>query len=147
VNQLNRRLTKNIRDAITVNRTRLDNISQKSIFRNPETIYEIKWMNLDNLVNRLTFTSQNIITQNRNKLLKLESSHVLKNPKQITDKKRERYLKNLNKLEVLNPLLTLKRGYAIAKSDDKVISSVKDVEVGDEVDIEFDDGIINTKVI
>lgn len=147
VNQLNRRLTKNIRDAITVNRTRLDNISQKSIFRNPETIYEIKGMNLDNLVNRLTFASQNIITQNRNKLLKLESSHVLKNPKQITDKKRERYLKNLNKLEVLNPLLTLKRGYAIAKSDDKVISSVKDVEVGDEVDIEFDDGIINTKVI
>lgn len=147
VNQLNRRLTKNIRDTITVNRTILDNISQKSIFRNPETIYEIKGMNLDNLVNRLTFASQNIITQNRNKLLKLESSHVLKNPKQITDKKRERYLKNLNKLEVLNPLLTLKRGYAIAKSDDKVISSVKDVEVGDEVDIEFDDGIINTKVI
>lgn len=147
VNQLNRRLTKNIKDTLTVNRTRLDNISQKNIFRNPETIYEIKGMNLDNLVNRLTFASQNIITQNRNKLFKLESSHVLKNPKQITDKKRERYLKNLNKLEVLNPLLTLKRGYAIAKSGDKVISSVKDVKSGDEMDIEFEDGIINTKVI
>ena len=56
-------------------------------------------------------------------------------------------LKNFNKLEVLNPLLTLKRGYAIAKSGDKAISSAKDVKSGDEVDIEFDDGIVNTKVI
>ena len=56
-------------------------------------------------------------------------------------------LKNFNKLEVLNPLLTLKRGYAIAKSGDKVISSVKDVKSGDEIDIDFDDGTVNTKVI
>ena len=35
----------------------------------------------------------------------------------------------------------------LTKLNDKVISSVEDVEVGDEVDIEFDDGIINTKVI
>ena len=48
---------------------------------------------------------------------------------------------------MLNPLSTLKRGYSIAKTKEKVITSVKDVEVGDEVDIEFDDGIINTKVI
>ena len=48
----------------------------------------------------------------------------------IKDKK-DAYLKNFNKLEVLNPLLTLKRGYAIAKTEDKVISSSKDVKVGD----------------
>jgi len=41
----------------------------------------------------------------------------------------------------------LKRGYAIAKTEDNVISSVKDVKVGDEVDIEFEDGLVNTKVI
>ena len=53
----------------------------------------------------------------------------------------------VNKLEILNPLLTLKRGYSIAKIDDKVISSAEDVKSGDELDIEFDDGTINTKVI
>lgn len=102
---------------------------------------------MDNLVGNLNFTANKIITENKNKLFKLENSHILKNPKQITKRKEERYLKNLNKLEVLNPLLTLKRGYSIAKSNDKVISSSKDVKVGDEVDIEFDDGTINTKVI
>ena len=48
---------------------------------------------------------------------------------------------------MLNPLSTLKRGYSIAKSEGKIISSAKDVKKDDEIDIEFDDGIINTKVI
>ena len=48
---------------------------------------------------------------------------------------------------MLNALRTWKRGYSIAKSKDKVIKSVKDVESGDEVDIKVDDGTINTTVI
>lgn len=147
VNLLNHRLNKNITDKITLNRTQLANISQKNILKNPESIYEIKEMNLDNVVSKLSFASKTIISHNWNKLFKLENSYVLTNPKEITKKKRDKCLKNINKLEVLNPLLTLKRGYSIAKTGDKVISSVKDVKVGDEVDIELDDGTINTKVI
>lgn len=147
VNQLSQRLNKSVNDKITLNKTKLDNISQKNIFKNPESIYEIKGMTLDNIVNKLGFSSKNIISQNRNKLFKLENAPLLQNPNEITKRKQDALLKNINKLEVLNPLLTLKRGYTIAKSGDKVISSAKDVEVGDEVDIEFDDGIVNTKVI
>ena len=192
VGQLNRRAKKSINDKITLNKTKLNNVCEKNILKNPESIYEIKGMNLDNLINRLSFTSKNIISknkttliklenspifknpesmhkfkridlnnvvnklnmasnniisENRNKLFKIENSHILKNPNDITRKKRDECLKNINKLEVLNPLSTLKRGYSIAKTNEKVITSVKDVEVGDKVDIEFDDGIINTKVI
>ena len=192
VSQLDRMAKKSINDRITLNKTKLNNISEKNILKNPESIYEIKGMTLDNLINRLSFTStniisknkntlvklensqifkhpesmhkfkridldnvvnklnmasNNIISQNRNKLFKIENSHILKNPNDITKKKRDECLKSINKLEVLNPLSTLKRGYSIAKTKEKVITSVKDVEVGDEVDIEFDDGIINTKVI
>ena len=192
VNQLNRRVNKSINDKITLNRTKLDSISQKNILKNPESIYEIKGMHLDNLVHKLSFSSKNIIAKNKNKLIMLESSgifknpdsmyklkgikldnlvsklnftatnlinenknklfriensHILKNPEGIVKPKKDTYLKNFNKLEVLNPLLTLKRGYTIAKSGDKVISSAKNVKSGDEVDIEFDDGIVNTKVI
>jgi exodeoxyribonuclease VII large subunit len=125
----------------------LENISQKQIFKNPESIYEIKEMNLDYLINKLDFASKNIISENKNKLFKLENSIVLKNPKEITKPKRDAYLRNIEKLEILNPLLTLKRGYTIAKAGDKVISSAKDVKTGDKLDIEFDDGTINTQVI
>jgi exodeoxyribonuclease VII large subunit len=147
VNHLQEKINKSINDKISINKTKLEHISQKNIFKNPESIYEIKGMTLDNLVNKLGFASKNIISQNRNKLFKIENSHILRNPEEITKKKRDACLKNINKLEVLNPLLTLKRGYSIAKSNEKVITSVNDVKTGDQVDIELDDGTINTKVI
>ena len=147
IGQIKDRINKNIQDKLMQNKTRLDNISQKQIFKNPESIYEIKEMNLDNLISKLDFASKNIITENQNKLFKLENSVILKNPEEITKKKRIKFEKNIDKLEILNPLITLKRGYTIAKIGDKIISSSKDVKSGDELDIEFDDGTINTKVI
>ena len=147
IGQIKDRINKNIQNKLMQNKTKLDNISQKQIFKNPESIYEIKEMNLDNLISKLDFASKSIITENKNKLFKLENSVILKNPEEITKQKRIKFEKNINKLEILNPLVTLKRGYTIAKIGEKVISSSKDVKRGDELDIEFDDGTINTKVI
>ena len=147
LNQLHYNINKIINDKIIQNKTKLENISQKQVLKNPEAIYEIKEMHLDSIINKLNFTSKNIINKNKNKLFKLENSIIFKNPKEITKSKRDACLRNINKLEVLNPLLTLKRGYSITKIGDKVISSSKNVKKGDELDIEFDDGTINTKVI
>ena len=147
VTQLSLRINKSINDKLTLYRAKVENISQKQIFKNPESIYQIKEMHLDSLINKLNFTSSNIISENRNKLLKLESRSVLRNPEEVTKAKKETFLRNVEKLKILNPLLTLKRGYSIAKIDDKVVSSAKDVKSGDELDIEFDDGTINTRVI
>ena len=104
-------------------------------------------MHLDNVIGKLNYASKNIISQNRNRLIKIESKSILKNPDEVTRAKREIFLRNTDKLKILNPLLTLKRGYSIAKVDDKVVSSAKDVKSGDQLDIEFDDGTVNTKVI
>ena len=147
ISQLSQRVNKSLNDKLTLNREKVENISQNQIFKNPESIYEIKEMHLDNLIGKLNLTSSNIISKNRNKLLKIESRAVLRNPEEVTKAKRETFLRNVDKLKILNPLLTLKRGYSIAKINDKVISSAKDVKSGDELDIEFDDGTINTKVI
>jgi exodeoxyribonuclease VII large subunit len=104
-------------------------------------------MGLDTLISKINSVSKNIIFENRTRLMKLENSHVLKNPDEITKSKREIILRNIEKLEILNPLVTLKRGYTLAKTNGKVVSSAKDVKSGDELDIEFDDGTVNTKVI
>ena len=147
MSQLAERLNKNIASLITQNRTRLDNISQKQILKSPESIYEIKGMHLDNLITKLDFTSKSIIGENRNRLVHLENKNILRNPQEIIRMRREPYLRNVDKLNVLNPLLTLKRGYTLAKVEGKVISSAKDVKSGDKLDVEFDDGTINTRVI
>lgn len=145
--QLSNRLNKSIFDIINQKKTKLSHLSEKQVLKNPEAIYEIKAMGLDNLINKLNFTSKNLINDNKTKLFKLKNSIVLKNPSEITRTKKEAYLKNFEKLEILNPLLTLKRGYTLAKTNGKVISSAKEVRSGDQIDIEFDDGIVNTKVI
>ena len=79
--------------------------------------------------------------------MRLENKNILKNPNEIIRMKREPYLRNVDKLNVLNPLLTLKRGYTLTKVEGKVVSSAKQVKSGDKLDVEFDDGIINTRVI
>lgn len=145
--QLNKRANKSINDKISENKIKLEQISQRQVLKNPEAIYEIKGMHLDNLVNKLEFASKNIISENKNKLFKLENKHILKNPDEIIKAKKEAFSKNIAKLEVLNPLLTLKRGYTLTKVEGKVVSSAKDVKSGDKLDVEFDDGIVNTRVI
>jgi exodeoxyribonuclease VII large subunit len=147
VTQLSQRISKSMNDKVTQNKRKVEAISQKQIFKNPESIYEIKQMHLDNLMGKLNYTSKDIISENKSKLLKIESRSVLRNPEEVTKAKREMFLRNVDKLKILDPLLTLKRGYSIAKVDDKVVSSAKDVKSGDELDIEFDDGTVNTKVI
>lgn len=145
--QLRNRLNKNINDKIMQKRTKLNHVSEKQIFKNPESIYEIKSMTLDNLVTKLEFSSKNIISENRNKLIELKNKNIMKNPDEIFRKKKEPYLRNVDKLTVLNPLLTLKRGYTLTKVEGKVVSSAKDVKSGDKLDVEFDDGTVNTRVI
>lgn len=147
IQQFNSRINYNINERISKNRARLDEISRKQIFKNPESIYDMKKMDLDNIFTRFNSVSKNIVSENRNKLFKLEHSVVLKNPDMITKNKKDELMRNVGKLEVLNPLLTLKRGYSITKKNDKIISSAKDVKTDDEIEIKFDDGTINAKVI
>lgn len=141
------RINKSINVKLIKNKEKLEEISKKQVFKNPESVYDIKRMHLDNLINKFDSLSKNIIIDNKNKLFKLENSLPLKNPELLIKNKKERFLRNLGKLEVLNPILTLKRGYSIVKAEDRVVSSSKELDFGDEVDIEFNDGTVHTKVI
>lgn len=147
LDQLINNLDHSSKDIITKNKSKLQLLENNAVLKNPKNIYENKKTHLNNLIKNLNYSSKNIITENKNKLEIIKSSKILKNPNDIKNKKEERLIVNVDKLSILNPLLTLKRGYSIAKSKDKVIKSVKDVESGDEVDIKVDDGTINTKVI
>ena len=147
VDQLNSRVNLAISKKLDENKVKLDGIVSKRLFKNPSEIYAPKEMQLDNLVSRLQHSSDSLIMINRNRLDLVKNSKILKNPNEIIDKQKEKYLLQLSKLELLNPLNTLKRGYTLAKSEGKVISSSKDLKSGDELEVEFNDGHVNTRVI
>jgi len=53
----------------------------------------------------------------------------------------------IDKLIILNPLNLMKKGYSITYKDDKVITSVNNINIEDNIDIKFQDGSIKAKVI
>ena len=147
INQLNLRANLAINKTLDENKSKLDNIVSKQLFTAPREIYAPKEMMLDNIVRRLQHSSESLIMKNKNKLDLLKNSNVLKNPENIIKNQKENYLLQLSKLEILNPLNTLKRGYTLAKIEGKVVSSAKQLKSGDDLEVEFEDGNVNTKVI
>ena len=147
IDQLNLRANLAINKTLDENKSKLDNIVSKQLFTAPREIYAPKEMMLDNIVRRLQHSSESLIMKNKNKLDLLKNSNVLKNPENIIKNQKENYLLQLSKLEILNPLNTLKRGYTLAKIEGKVVSSAKQLKSGDDLEVEFEDGNVNTKVI
>lgn len=147
LNQLKIRLNNSIIKKIELNRKKLDSLIKRNIFKNPMSIYQTKELQLDSLIDRLKFNLTNLTNIKEKELLKIKSSYILKKPYQILDKKSNKYLQLVSKLETLSPLLTLKRGYTITKIDKKIINSCKNIKKDSIINIEFSDGNIDCKVI
>lgn len=147
LNQLKIRLYKTIQNQININRQKIDEITNRYIFTNPITIYQTKEIIFDNLLDRLKYATTNLVSLKEKKYLEIKNSYILKNPYQLLDKKSNKYLQLISKLETLSPLQTLKRGYTITKISNKVVTHAKDLKKGDKLEVEFSDGVINTEVL
>lgn len=145
--QLNIRANSAINNKIKNYRQKLNSIQNRNIFKNPMVIYQAKEMVFDALFERLKFSIKNIFNDREKRLLTVKNSYVLKSPYQLLDKKANKYLQIVSKLETLSPIKTLQRGYTFTKKDGKVVTSSKNVKKDDILDIEFTDGMVKTKVI
>lgn len=57
------------------------------------------------------------------------------------------YARIVSRLDTLSPLKTLARGYCLAERDGKIIKKAIDIKSGDELELKFQDGLRNAKVI
>ena len=144
--QLEIRSFNGINNIISIRKEKLKKLSESFVLKNPITMYEIKEEKFDNLFERLINSYRNLITNNSNRIELLNNKLINNiNSKYIDDK--NRFIKVLSKLEVLNPLLTIKRGYSIVRKDNKVITKTKDLKKNDKVEIELTDGKVNMEVL
>ena len=146
LNQLDIRLNSVINNKIKNYRQKLDSIKERNLFKNPMVIYQSKEMMFDNLLDRLKYSTTSLFNVKEKQLLTIKNSYILKNPYQLLDKKANKYLQIISKLETLSPLLTLKRGYTITKVDGKVIDSALSLKKNDLLEVEFSDGIVKAEV-
>ena len=147
LNQVNIRLNNSITNKIKRNKEILNNLKNRNIFKNPIIIYQTKEMIFSNTLEKLRYNLINLVNIKEKELSKVKSSYILQKPYQILDKKSNKYLQLISKLETLSPLLTLQRGYVITKKDNKVISSSKSLKKKDEIELEFSDGSIKAEIL
>ena len=167
--QVTIRLQKAMTTKLNMASQRLKNLTDRRIFKNPIMIYEAKEQLFDSLFEKLNSNIKAYLNNKINTLNLIKASYIFKNPSVLyidkiylyndTIKKinnnMEKYLINktnnyqtlLNKLEILNPITTLKRGYTITYNQDMTITSIKDVKVGDKIKSKLKDGFIESEVL
>ena len=167
-NQYNLRLLKGINTIINNSYDKLNNLKNSYILKNPMSLYEKQEQNFDNLFERLIIAINTNISKNTERLNTIKGSFIFKNPnmlfidkaynyndlikrlvvntKQIIDNKKNNYVNLLSKLEVLNPITTLKRGYSVTRANNKIITKIKDVKEGDTLETSVTNGKIESVV-
>ena len=166
--QVRIRLNTSINTIIGNKKEKLNSLITSQIFKNPYRMYEIKEQQFDTLYEKLKSQISMIINKKQQDLELLKNSFIFKNPKvliidkvylyndlikkiinntnNVIQKNSNNYLYLLSKLEVLNPITTIKRGYTITKLDNKSLFSINNIKKGDIILTELVDGSIESEV-
>lgn len=145
LDQFSIRLKEAILKKVNYQKLYLDSIKNSFVIKNPLIMYENKKQNIDLISNRLNELMLRKIEIIKEKLRVLKKNYVLTNPSNLYKNQTILIKTIIEKLELLNPLKVLQRGYTITYSNDKVIKSIKDVK--ENIVVKVSDGIIDAKVI
>lgn len=145
LNQIQIRLKKAMSNQLNIERQRLNSYLESYALKNPMAIYQVKEQMFDNLLEHLISTMKRSLDKKR-----IDYNHLIlnytKSIKYYIEKKEALYDRSISKLEILNPLNTLKRGFSIVKKDDKIVKA-KDLSIGDHITITMQDAEIKASVL
>ena len=118
------RLLYAINNKIREYRRQLDGLIERRLLARPEELFSREIQQLDDLSRRLEWAME----------------------KELKGRKEQFQILN-GKLESLSPLKTLARGYSISSIQGKIIDSINEVEIGQEIHIRVKDGLIKSLVL
>ena len=147
INNYNIRVNKALNKQVEVMRMALDNIKSNYILNNPVIMYENKKQLVDSYIEKIKTIIFYKVSNYGIKLDNIKSKYILKNPHELYSKKVVSFNNLLTKLELLNPMSVLKRGYTLTYQNDKIIKTVKNVNLEDKLVIKLVDGSINVNVV
>ena len=147
ISQLSIRLNESVLKRVNYLKLYLDSIKNSFVIKNPMIMYENKKQSLDLINSKLNDLMLGKVDRLKNEMEKIKKSYVLTNPKLLYKDKILEVKNIIEKLELLNPLNILKRGYSITYLNSLALKSVKEVKENDLLDIKLTDGVIKSKVI
>ncbi|AZB43528.1 exodeoxyribonuclease VII large subunit [Bacillus sp. FJAT-42376] len=163
------RLMRAIQEKVTKDQERLKSYMRSYAFRYPKQLYEQKEQQLDGLVESL----QKEITRTlhlkkdrfQNNERRLQRVHprtqanaavqrheqtvraLTREMSQILAGKQKEFQHSLEKLNALNPLRIMERGYSLVYKEDRLIKSVNGTSEGDKVTVRLQDGTLLCEVM
>ncbi|MDD4407036.1 MAG: exodeoxyribonuclease VII large subunit [Bacilli bacterium] len=135
-----------IKHNLNFNINKLKTLKNSYVLINPLAIYEIKEQKLSNLILNLNSYVNNKLDNSKTKLLRYRESYILNNPDNLFINKQNKYTLILNKLELLNPISVLSKGYSVLKYNNKIIKDSSKLKKGDKIDINLFKGKIKANV-
>ena len=123
IEQLKIRARENILKNVNYQRLNLDAIKNSFVLKNPLILYESKKQRIDINSERLQNILKYKMQESKNKITLL-----------------------IDKLQILNPINTLKRGYSITYLNDKVVTDANNLKEKDELNIKLHKGNILVEV-
>ena len=103
-------------------------------------------LRLENQQRRMSASSPKLKAEQLEKQLSAKSEKLIRFMNIYISDKENKLIAAKGKLDGLNPLNVLNRGYAIAEKDEKIITSSKQLKDGDDFTVILSDGKINAKV-
>lgn len=103
-------------------------------------------LRLENQQRRMSASSPKLKAEQLEKQLSAKSEKLTRFMNIYISEKENKLIAAKGKLDGLNPLNVLNRGYAIAEKDEKIITSSKQLKDGDDFTVILSDGKINAKV-
>ena len=107
---------------------------------------ELMKLRFEKCMNRKAFTEP---TQKVNELLIALDMLIKRNTKSVTkimNEKSSEFVKIATRIDTLSPLKTLTRGYTIVEKDEKVINSINQIKINDNIGMRFNDGRAEAKI-
>ena len=124
INDYQNRFRNSLKKKIELMKLRYEKCMMNKVFKDPlQNIHE-KYISLDMINKSLQNSINNKVQINKTKMVEL-----------------------ITKLDSLSPLKTLTRGYSILEKDNKIVKSVKSLNINDEISIRLIDGNAKAKVI
>jgi exodeoxyribonuclease VII large subunit len=138
----------------------------RRLLQDPGTMLGHMAQRVDDLAERLDNSLENLVDRRRERFLRLENGLLQNSPMARAEQMRQQvdkltmqserllqikleglkgiFVSNAARLDVLSPLSTLSRGYAIAlkQPDNRVVTDVLDIEHGDRLDVRLHKGSV-----
>ena len=124
INTYQNRLRMALSKKLEIMKLRYDKCMSSFVFKEPTRRIQENYIKLDTYVKQL----ENIIGT-------------------IKEKNKNKYIELVAKLDTLSPLKTLLRGYSIVEKDGKVVKSVAELKVEDNVTIKLNDGEKQARIV